>query len=139
VLARFPTGAIGLRDSTTTKVRLTDGVLDIRNIFVAESPSIFTTASSGFVLTDSVARNIVRDGAVTTASLFTTLTLPATTTASFDWTPAAGSAIATGGLTTFTGNMATAAGTTVLGTAYRGAAAPTGAKWWQGWTNYAKN
>jgi len=139
VLARFPKGAFGLRDSTTTKVRLTDGVLDIRNVFVAESPSIFTTASSGFVLTDSVARNITRDAAVTAANLFTTLTLPATAATSFDWTPVAGSAIATGGLTTFSGNLSTAAGTFVLGTGYRGAAAPGGVKWWQGWTNYAKN
>lgn len=138
-VARWPKGAFGLRDSTSTKVRLTDGVLDIRNVQVVESPSIFTTASSGFVLTDSVARNIVRDGAGTTAALFTAFTMPATTAASFDWTPVAGASIATGGLQTFAGNLATAAGTFVLGTGYRGAAAPGGTKWWAGWTNYATN
>lgn len=111
----------------------------MRNILVAESPSIFTTASSGIVLPDSVERNIERDAVATTASLFTTFSMPATGTASFDWTPGAGSGAATGGLTTFTGNMATAAGTFVQGTAYRGAAAPGGAKWWAGWTNYARN
>ena len=139
VVARWPKGAMGLRDSTTTKVRLTDGVFDARNILVVQSPSIFTTASSGFVLTDSVARNIVRDGAATTASLFTTFTQPATAAASFDWTPPAGSLAAGGGLTAFSGNMATAAGTFVTGTAFRGAAAPGGTKWWAGWTNYATN
>ena len=44
-----------------------------------------------------------------------------------------------GGLTTFSGNLATAAGTFVTGTAYRGAAAPSGTKWWLGWTDYAIN
>ena len=138
VLARYPKGAIGLRDATT-QTRITDGVFDMRNVLVVESPSIFTTASSGLVLSDSVARNITRDAAATTASLFTTFAQPATAAASFDWTPATGSALASGGLTTFAGNLATAAGTYVAGTAYRGAAAPGGTKWWAGWTAYAKN
>ncbi|MEK0431103.1 MAG: hypothetical protein RL139_907 [Gemmatimonadota bacterium] len=139
VIARWPKGAFGLRDTLSTRVRITDGVFDVRNIYVAESPTLFTTASGGFVLTDSVARNIVRDATTTTASLFTTFTMPATSTASFDWTPSASAPIATGGLQTFSGNMATAAGSYVSGTAYRGAAAPGGTKWWAGWTNYAKN
>mgnify|MGYP006055796265 CR=1 FL=1 len=156
-MARWPKGAFGLRDSTTTKVRYTDGVLDVRNVFIAQTPSIFTTASGGWVMTDSVARNITRDAAATTASLFTTFTMPATSATSFDWAPAAGSPLATGGLTTFrgrlatstayltaslttfSGNLATAAGTFVTGTAYRGAAAPSGTKWWLGWTDYAIN
>ena len=139
VLARFPKGAMGLRDTLSTRVRVTAGLLDIRNLFVVETPSLFTAASGGFVLGDSVARNIVRDAAATTASLFTTFTLPATSAASFDWTPSASATIATGGLQTFSGNLATAAGTAVTGTAFRGAAAPGGTKWWAGWTAYAKN
>ncbi len=138
VVARFPKGAFGIRDAAT-QTRITNGVLDVRNVLVLESPSIFTAASAGIVLPDSVARNIVRDAAATTASQFTTLTLPATSTASLDWTPVAGSLAAQGGLTLFTGNMATAAGTFVQGTAYRGAAAPGGVKWWAGWTTYARN
>jgi len=139
VLARFPKGAMGLRDTLSTRVRVTAGLLDIRNLFVVETPSLFTAASGGFVLGDSVARNIVRDAAATTASLFTTFTLPATSAASFDWTPSASATIATGGLQTFSGDLATAAGTAVTGTAFRGAASPGGTKWWAGWTAYAKN
>lgn len=139
IIARWPKGAVGLRDSTTTKVRITDGIFDLRNVLVVESPSIFSTTSGGFVLTDSVTRSIVRDAGASTASLFTTFTMPATAPASFDWAPPVGSLAASGGLTTFSGNMATAAGTVVLGTAYRGAAAPGGTKWWAGWTSYAKN
>jgi hypothetical protein len=57
----------------------------------------------------------------------------------FDWTPAAGAPITSGGLSTFTGKMATKAGTTVTGTAYVGAADPAGAKWWSGWTVYFRS
>lgn len=138
VIARWPKGAFGLRDAAT-QTRITGGILDARNILAVDTPTLFTTASSGFVLADSVARNITRDAAATTASLFTTFTMPATAATSFDWTPPAGSLASTGGLTTFTGNVATAAGTFVAGTSYRGAAAPGGAKWWLGWTTYAKN
>lgn len=138
LISRWPKGGFGLRDAST-QTRITDGFFDARNILVVQSPSIFTAASGGLVMSDSVARNIVRDAAATTASLFTTFTMPATSAASFDWTPGGASLAATGGLTTFAGNMATAAGAFVLGTAYRGAAAPGGVKWWLGWTNYAKN
>jgi hypothetical protein len=61
------------------------------------------------------------------------------TAASFDWTPTAASPAAGGGLATFTGALLTKAGTAVTGTSYRGAADPAGPKWWQGWTNYARN
>jgi hypothetical protein len=63
----------------------------------------------------------------------------ATSIAAFDFTPTTGSPIASGGLATFTGSIATKAGTFVTGTSYLGAAAPGGTKWWTGWTNYARN
>lgn len=138
VVARTPKGAIGLRDATT-QTRIDDGDFDMRNVLVLEAPSIFTTASSGFALPDSVARNIVRDETATMAQNATTFTLPATSATSFDWTPPGAALAATGGLQTFTGDLATRAGTFVQGTAFRGAAAPAGVKWWQGWTNYATN
>ena len=64
-----------------------------------------------------------------------------TTAANFDWSPATGSPIATGGLSAFTADpkIAARAGTFITATAYRGAAAPGGAKWWANWTNYARN
>lgn len=138
LIARTPKGAIGIRDAST-QTRIDDGDFDMRNVLVLESPSIFTTASSGFALADSVTRNIVRDDAVTLAATVTAFTTPASSAASFDWTPSGGSLAATGGLQTFEGNLATAAGTFVQGTAFRGAAAPGGAKWWAGWTVYATN
>jgi len=59
--------------------------------------------------------------------------------AAFDWTPVAGSAIAAGGLATFTGKVATKAGTFVTGTSYVGAVGAGGTKWWSGWTTYVRN
>ncbi len=139
LVARWPKGGFSIRDAAT-QTRVTDGDLDVQHVLVLESPSIFNTVvSSGFALPDSVARNIVRDGAATMAQQATAFTLPATSAASFDWTPPAGSLAATGGLQVFAGKMATAAGTAVSGTAFRGAASPGGAKWWAGWTRYAVN
>ncbi|MEN9816610.1 MAG: hypothetical protein RLZ32_490, partial [Gemmatimonadota bacterium] len=78
----------------------------------------------------------------TAASLFTALPeiTGLTTGAAFDWTPTASSPIATGGLASFAGTpIAARVGTFITPTAYRGAAAPGGPKWWEGWTNYARN
>lgn len=142
LVARWPKAAMSLRDSSATGARLNAGVLDVRNVLAVETPALFQTSSgtgSVFVLSDSATRNIVRNGTATAAQQFTTFTLPATSAASFDWTPQAGSLAASGGLATFSGNLATAAGTTVTGTAFRGAAAPGGTKWWTGWTVYFTN
>ena len=51
----------------------------------------------------------------------------------------AASVARTGGITNFTGDLQTRAGTFVTATAYRGAADPNGAKWWEGWTSYTRN
>ncbi|WKW12767.1 hypothetical protein Strain138_002076 [Pseudogemmatithrix spongiicola] len=134
LVARWPKAALSIRDAATL-TRVTEGTFDARNILALETPALFHTNS----LADSTARNLVRNTTATAAQQFTTLTLPATSAASFDWTPQAGSLAATGGLATFTGNMATAAGTFVTGTTYRGAAAPGGTKWWTGWTVYYVN
>lgn len=139
LVTRWPKAGISLRDSATTFARIADGDLDVRNILALETPSLFHVSAGSFTLSDSTARSLVRDGSATSAQQFTTFTLPATGAASFDWTPQAASLAATGGLTTFTGDLATAAGAFVTGTAYRGAAAPGGAKWWNGWTVYYTN
>jgi hypothetical protein len=53
-----------------------------------------------------------------------------------NWTPASGSPLASGGLTTFTGTLANRAGSFVVPTSYRGAADPAGPPWWDAWTVY---
>ena len=91
--------------------------------------------SGNFGLADAfTASNHVED-AGTAAALLTSLD-----PASLDFTPAAGSAAATGGGTVVIPEDYTGAyfGGTLTNTTYFGAADPAGTdKWWEGWTNYA--
>jgi len=102
------------------------------------------TATSGEVIvngTDVAGNALTVSPTLAITDLFTAIpdvASPNITAASFDWTPKAASAAAAGGLATFTGKLATAAGAAVTGTPYLGAAAPGGTKWWQGWTYYAR-
>ena len=152
VVARWARAAISLRDSTSNNRFQADSLL-IRNLYIAESGSL--SAGNPFDATGGAnfgqqaaldARNsavTVGAASVTATSLFSSLpTVSLSTTASqFDWSPNATSPIATGGLNTFTNDpkIAARAGTFITPTAYRGAAAPGGVKWWANWTNYARN
>lgn len=152
VVARWARAAISLRDSTSNNRFQADSLL-IRNLYIAESGSL--SAGNPFDATGGAnfgqqaaldARNsavTVGAASVTATSLFSSLpTVSVSTTASqFDWSPNATSPIATGGLNTFTNDpkIAARAGTFITPTAYRGAAAPGGVKWWANWTNYARN
>ncbi|HET7230387.1 MAG TPA: fibronectin type III domain-containing protein [Longimicrobium sp.] len=137
IVARWPV-AMSIRDAATND-RITAGDLQVKNILSVENAAVFEAGNERYSV--DAAANAIESSAATTASLFTTFpaTTAAHTAASFDWTPAAGSAAASGGLATFTGALQTKAGGVVAGTAYRGAADPAGPKWWQGWTNYARN
>jgi len=151
VIARWPTDGVSLRDAatydragaTTTPSAAAD--LQVRNILFAETNGKVFQANTATPATQfalDLAANNLTLSAATAASLFTAIPAVGATPASineFDFTPATGSAIATAGLTTFTGALATKAGTFVTGTAYVGGAAPGGPKWWTGWTNYARN
>ena len=150
VVARYPRGAISLRDAdtytragATAITDLATADLGVKNVVFTENGSVFQGANGANVQNSlDMTGNALTASAATTASLFTAFptTVSATTTATaFDWTPAASAPIATGGLATFTGKLATAAGTSIAGTAYVGAAQPGGTKWWQGWTVYARN
>lgn len=151
VIARFPRGGVSLRDAETYvragSVVTPDAAtadLVIRNNYFTEDGGLVFQAGGGSTIQNSMdlAGNSLTNSSATTASLFTAIpaqgTVPSGISA-FDWTPAAASPIASGGLPTFTGKVATKGGTTVTGTAYVGAAAPGGAKWWTGWTTYARN
>lgn len=148
VLARWPRAAISLRDNETyaragsvATPDLATADLGMRNLLVLESAAVFQTGGSSVQNSLDLAANAITQDAAAATALFTAFpaTITAQTTASaFDWTPAAGSPAATGGLATFAGKLGTASGAAVAGTAYRGAAAPAGVKWWQGWTVYSQ-
>jgi hypothetical protein len=155
VLARWPRGGISIRDAetydragATATPSMTTTDLAVNNIVLLETATMFQSGGSSVQNSFDGGANSITSSGNTTAATFTAFpaTITSTTTESaFDWTPVAGSAAATGGMATFAGKLATAAaapsstGNTVTGTTYLGAAAPGGAKWWQGWTRYAQN
>ena len=153
VLARWPRGGISLRDSLTfvraalapvPDVNTSD--LIVRNNYFAETPNVFQVPNAPGAAVQQNSFDLAGNSLTLSAALTTTLftALPATGTppsglSAFDFSPANGSPIATGGMATFTGKILAKAGTFVTPTAYMGAVAPGGTKWWQGWTVYARN
>ena len=151
VVARWPRQAISVRDSTSNNRFQADSLI-ARNLYFADNGLqnagvFFDPTGTNFGQEAAfTARNsniAVAASTVTASSLFTALPAGAanTTAADFDWSPSASSAIATGGLGTFSNDakIAARAGTFITPTAYRGAAAPGGVKWWANWTAYARN
>lgn len=137
IIARWTTSAMSVRDAGTTGARLTAGDLDLRNILMVETPVQYDASTN--VTVDGTGRNFNLQAGTTAASLFTALPASPANAAALDWTPPGGSLATSGGLATFTGNIATKAGTFASGTTYVGGADPAGAKWWQGWTAYFTN
>ncbi len=148
-VARWPRAAVSIRDASTYVRAGSAGTQDlatadlgVKNVLFAENAAAFQSGGSATQNSLDLAGNALVDAPTTTAaSLFTAFPAGAAvpTTATLDWTPGTGSVLASGGLATFTGKLATAAGTAVTGTAYRGAVNPAGPKWWQNWTVYFRN
>jgi len=139
IWARWDKAAVGYRDADT-KARETAGLLSIRNNLIVETT---LGLQAGQQVYDLAANGNILDAVTTTAALFTKLPATSATSpgavADFDWSLSAASPARTGGLTTFTGDLLTRAGTFVIPTAYRGAADPNGSKWWEGWTTFSRN
>jgi hypothetical protein len=135
IFARWPAAALSIRDASTD-ARTAAGDLGIRNVLSVENGTLFEAGAGQFSL-DATA-NALEVSPVTAAGVFTTFNV-AQGTAGLDWQPSATSPARTGGLATFTGALATRSGTFVAGTPYRGAADPSGARWWAGWTSYGRN
>ncbi|MEO8621801.1 MAG: fibronectin type III domain-containing protein [bacterium] len=148
VIARWTADGVSLRDAVTytragaTATPSVNADLQIRNVFFAETNGNLFQATSATQNSLDATANALTLSTATAASLFTAI--PAvgsapTSIAAFDFTPAAGSPIATGGLNAFSGAILAKAGTFVTPTAYQGGVAPNGPKWFQGWTNYTRN
>ena len=137
VVARYPRRGISVRDTTTFNREAVDSLI-IRNVLLAEN------AGGNFDSTGTRTRlgeAGFEESAAAASALFVALPSAGTVFGAdaIDLTPAAGSAIAGGGMNSFTGVIASRAGTFVTPTSYRGAADPSGAKWWAGWTAYYQN
>ncbi len=153
VVARYqregtPAAGVSFRGDQTNE-RYEQGFFDIRNIYFTENDQIFQDgpepgSGEGAQYSLVLASHALEDGTVPTAQLFRAF--PVNTVGvsadAFDWRPAAGSPIATGGLTDFSvlsPQLRQAAEGFVTPTPYRGAADPDGPAWWEGWTYYAHN
>jgi len=151
VMARFPRGGISLRDAETFVRAGSAAVPDvasadlaIRNVLFTEVAGNVFQAGGGSTIQNSLdlAGNSLTSSATASTALFTAIPATGATpsgVAAFDWTPPTAAAISTGGLATLPGKIGAKGGTVVTGTAYLGAAAPGGTKWWSGWTTYARN
>ncbi len=140
LVARWPRAAISLRDQTTLD-RIDEENLLLRHILLAENAVTFQP-QTGETVQGSVpleAPNNLEESDASASSLFAALPQNPTDASDFDWTPAAESPAASGGLDAFEGALAARAGTFVTATSYRGAADPAGNPWWEGWTYYADN
>lgn len=154
VISRYSREAISFRGEQTN-ARHTSGDLRIQNLYISQTAGAFQAASTGSNPENNqyeldLATYSIEVGSVAAADLFAafpTATLTASAS-SFNWMPAAGSPILSGGLSDFSGlptqllaatqeNGAPNSG--IVPTPYRGAADPEGTPWWQGWTNYARN
>jgi hypothetical protein len=136
LIGRWPTAGYSVRDAATTGARQAAGLLDLDNLLVVETPVLIDAENQ--VAVDAGANAIEHQPATTAASVLTALPTDPADAAALDWTPLG--AATSGGLATFTGELATRAGSVVVGTAYRGAADPSGAdRWWETWTHFADN
>lgn len=134
VIARWPQYGLSLRNTESNNLRLLDSVT-VRNLVFADNSASFEPAGTNFGQNLNLAANniIPASGA---AALFTSVN-----PASLDWTPSSSSALRANGLISLIGTAAAARvvgyfGGTMNGSAYTGAADPTGPKWWSGWTTY---
>ncbi|MHB1262925.1 MAG: fibronectin type III domain-containing protein [Gemmatimonadaceae bacterium] len=159
IVARYPRAGVSLRDAETyaragsvATPDLATADLALRSILFFSNPTVFQTGGSGTQNSLDLASNgLVNNATASVSSVFTAFPATvgtSTTAAAFDWTPASGSPALTGGMTTFSGKLATqtarplASGNgSITGTSFVGAAPASGteARWWAGWTTYARN
>lgn len=144
VIARWQGIGLNVVDAQTDARRAEDSLFVSSVVFAGNAGGNFNATGTGFGQVTNFPNN--EDSAADAATLFTALPAAGTTPtlAGLDWAPSTTSVLRTGGLTTFPARVAARVanffGGALTATAYRGAADPASStKWWQGWTNYARN
>ena len=135
IVARWQRQGLSVRDPETGTMLTTDS-LNVVNLLLAENAVNYDPVGTNLGQETVFAADNHVAAAGTAAALFTSLTPPA-----FDWTPAAASPAAAGaGVVVIPADYtANFFGGSLPNTTFFGAADPTAAKWWEGWTNYATN
>lgn len=142
VMARWKGIALNIRDAFTDSLFEQRDSLNIANVLLAQNGFNFDTVGAGFAQdTKFGAANAIQAFASNVA-VDTLLGLSLNPSA-LDWTPKAGSPATAGGSAQvpahFDARTASFFGGQMEKTSYLGAADPSGAKWWQGWTAYNIN
>ena len=135
VVSRFKATGLNVRDAYTNRNR-TAGRLDVKSLVFAENGSNYDPDASAFF---GKAANFAgagnREHAGAAASLFVSLAQGGP-----DFTPAAGSILATGGASVPADRVNGFTPAAWTNTTWVGAVDPSGAnKWWQGWTVFVTN
>ena len=149
VLARWPEAGLSVFDPSTDD-RLSTDSLNIRNIVMADNARSFDAvgASNRFGQESKFTNNEIRTSTDAAHTLFANVPAVDVTIAngtSFDWRPATGSILRTGGTgATFPGLIPNRVGNffggTLTGTSYIGAIDPAATtQWYDGWTTYYRN
>ena len=160
IIARFPGIGLDIRDAFTDSLRLRDS-LNITNLILAENgpaatPTNYDADGADLLLTCPAGADVETCRRFGQAGKFTTSNHQVGTAAAslitslnptgLDWTPKATAGQpdpTTGGSTVvpahFDARTAGFFGAAMPKTTYIGAADPTGAKWWEGWTEYDIN
>ncbi len=151
VLARWPEAGLSIFDPETNQ-RLTEDSLNIRNIVFADNPRSYDAigANNRFGQESKFTTAEHRTTSAAAHTLFTNVPAASTTVAiannfAFDWRPATGSILRTGGTgPVFPGRIANRVGNyfggSLQGTTFIGAVDPDAADpWYAGWTRYYQN
>jgi hypothetical protein len=136
VVANFPSDGISYRDATSV-ARESAGLLSFKGILVAQTPNRFDAGQQTY---SGPADDVIHEPGTTAASLFMGYNPAPASMADIDLRPAAGATIRTGGFTNWAAipDLATR-GAGLDQTTYRGAFAPDGPNWMDGWTEYSPN
>jgi hypothetical protein len=140
VVARWQAQGLSVRESATDTLRQRDS-LYVGGVLLTDNQLGAFDAPNGAGF--GTATNFPGATAGTTAAsaLFAALPAGVPTVAALDWTPA--TPLQTGGLAAFPARVMARTngffGGTLPTTTYRGAVAPAGPRWWQGWTTYARS
>ena len=136
IIARWKGTALSVRDAWSDTLLSQKDSLNVVAVLLTENGANYdTTANFGQAAKFAADNHKVYATNVTVDTLVgLALTAP-----NLDWTPKTGSPANSGGATVPAARTGAFFGGTWANTAYLGAAAPGGTKWWQGWTTYAIN
>jgi hypothetical protein len=136
IMGRYKGTAINIRDAWSDTLLSQRDSLNIAGLILAQNTANYDTTSNFGQAAKFASDGHSAYGATVAVDTLLGISL---NPAGLDWTPKAGSPATTGGVNVGAARVTGYFGGTWANTTYRGAADPSGAKWWQGWTQYSIN